>query len=221
LRYNTFLKSSSEPYVTDEQLEELLDDMIYSGDVEGYARRRAQEVVNEDFLDYLKERVGDCQDDDEKQVLDDIINLVSEKLRLTDGLVDSEVSFAERLDKILFTAPQNRRKLIEDNIVEMTAGFVDYVQRELKETADADSKVVLASILSFIGQAKGADLLGKDVEVLAGADATLGEEFAKKSAILEGPAVPTGDKNEQILAGLIFSTNDVLEDVLNNVSELT
>jgi hypothetical protein len=191
-----------EVFVTDEQLEELLDDMIYSGDIEGYARRRAKDVISEDFLDYLQERLGSCQDDDEKQVLVDIISLVSEKLRLTDGLVDSEVSFAERLDRILFTAPNQRKNLIEDNVQEMTAGFIDYVQRELKDTSDGDSKVVLASILQLVGQAKGADFLGADAAVLSRADASLGDQFAKATSdVLSAGGigeVPIGSKYEQV-----------------------
>lgn len=86
--------------------------------------------------------------------------MVQEKLRLTDGIADSGVVFERRLDKILFAPPNARRDFIKQNAAEMTAGFVEYVQSELKQMADQDSKVVLASVLQMIGQVKNEDLLG-------------------------------------------------------------
>jgi len=124
--------------------------------------------------------------------------------------------FENRLDKILFTAPNLRRNLIEEKLDEMTDGFVEYVQSEMKTTMDSDSKVVLASILQMIGQLKNADLLGKNANVLKEADASLGEQFAKKADIVLQKDV-VGERNEIILASLMFSQNDILEDVLNNV----
>ena len=39
---------SSQP-LSDETLEEWLDDMIYSGDIEGFIRKRSRDVVSDDF----------------------------------------------------------------------------------------------------------------------------------------------------------------------------
>eukprot|EP00596_Hydrurales_sp_CCMP1899_P009979 CAMPEP_0119051438 /NCGR_PEP_ID=MMETSP1177-20130426/73051_1 /TAXON_ID=2985 /ORGANISM="Ochromonas sp, Strain CCMP1899" /LENGTH=615 /DNA_ID=CAMNT_0007030637 /DNA_START=289 /DNA_END=2136 /DNA_ORIENTATION=+ len=211
-------------------MEEWLDDMIYCGDIEGYIRRRSKDVVTDDFREYLDERLEACHDQDEKQVLSEIALMVGEKLRISDGLADSEEVFESRLDRVLFTAPNQRKAFIKENIEEMSLGFVEFVQREMKETADGDSKVVFASILQLIGQVKGADLLGSFAGILAGADSSLGDQFAPASSpLLDGvgnldeakeEGTKLGDKNEQILASLLFSENDILEDVLNNLHEI-
>lgn len=206
-------------YVTDEQMSDWLDDMIYSGDIPGYMLRNSKDVVTEDFFEYLGERIESCDDPDEKRVFQDVYKMLEERLRMTDGLIDSGVVFENRLDKILFTAPNLRKALIEEKLDEMTDGFIEYVQKELKTTSDSDSKVVLASILQMIGQLKNADLLGKDATVLKAADATLGDQYAKKPDLLLQKDV-VGDRNEIILASLMFSKNDILEDILNNVSIL-
>jgi uncharacterized protein (DUF2267 family) len=206
--------------VTDEQLAEWLDDMIYSGDIPGYMLRNSKDVVTEDFLEYICERINGCDDADEKRVFKDIEKMLQDKLRMTDGLFDSGIVFENRLDKILFTAPNLRKALIEEKIDDMTDGFIEYVQKELKTTTDSDSKVVLASVLQMIGQFKNSDLLGKDVSVLKAADASLGDQFAKKPDIFLQKDV-VGNRNEVILASLMFSNNDILEDVLNNVRDTT
>jgi hypothetical protein len=120
---------------------------------------------------------------------------------MTDGITDSGVVFEKRLDKILFAPPNARRDYIKENINDMTLGFIEYVQNELKVMTDADSKVVLASVLQMIGQAKNEDLLGTDVSVLTQADGNLGDEYAKKTT-LEGTS-DIMNKNEQILAGTL------------------
>jgi hypothetical protein len=201
------LYSSPQP-ISDETMEEWLDDMIYCGDIEGYIRRRSKDVVTDDFREYLDERLEACHDQDEKQVLSEIALMVGEKLRISDGLVDSEEVFESRLDRVLFTAPNQRKAFIKENIEEMSLGFVEFVQREMKETADGDSKVVFASILQLIGQVKGADLLGSFAGILAGADSSLGDQFAPASSpLLDGvgnldeakeEGTKLGDKNEQV-----------------------
>lgn len=198
--------SSPQP-ISDETMEEWLDDMIYCGDIEGYIRRRSKDVVTWDFRDYLDFRLGDCQDEDEKQVLTEITQLLAEKLRLSDGLVDSKEVFESRLDKLLFTSPNQRKAFIQENIGEMSLGFVEYIQSEMKDTTDSDSKVVYASILQLIGAAKGSDLLGSLAGILSGADSSLGDQFAAPASILLGDSSladakeagqKVGDRNEQV-----------------------
>lgn len=213
------LQSSAEP-VSDETLEGWLDDMIYSGDIDGFIRRRAKDVINEDFDEYLQERLEACDDEDEKKVLIEIAAIVSSKLRTAEDVGDGAQQYEARLDKILFTAPNARKELIESNMEEMTQGFIEYIQTEMKSNIDTDSKVVYASILQLIGQTKGDDLLGKDASILSQADSSLGDQFKVESKLLEGglDTSKVGDRNERILAALMFSPNDILEDVLNNVS---
>jgi hypothetical protein len=43
---------------------------------------------------------------------------------------------------------------IEENVNEMTDGFIAFVQKELKGSDDTDSKVVIASLLQLIGQVR-------------------------------------------------------------------
>jgi hypothetical protein len=57
---------------TDEIMEEWLDDMIYSGDVEGFIRRKTSDVLTENFYNYLEERLTGCHDEDELQVLSEV-----------------------------------------------------------------------------------------------------------------------------------------------------
>ena len=199
--------------ITDEMMEEWLDDMIYSGDIEGYIRRQAKEVVSADFKEYLDERLAACHDEDEKRVLSEIAQILAVKLAVTEGLVDSDELFASRLDKILFTAPNLRKTYIQNNVEDMTPTFIDFIQKELKSTKDSDNKVVYASLLMLIGQTKGSDLLGADAALLSEADGSLGDQFKKVESDLladgtdlnEAKKTKVSDRNEQILAGLFFS----------------
>ena len=211
-----FVSSKPVVYVTDEQLEGWLDDMIYSGDVKGYIKKNALNVITEDFAEYVEERINASGDADEIVALNEVLSIVNGRLQLTDGLVNSDEVFEKRLDRILFTPPNQRSKWLEDNRGDLTGGFVEYIQNEMKIATDSDSKVVLASILQLIGQATGKELLEKDVskELFQSADATLGDQFKKEVKTIDSNF---RDKNEQILAGLMFSNNDILEDVLNNL----
>jgi len=205
-------------YVTDEQLEGWLDDMIYSGDIDGYIKRNAKNVMNNDFLEYLTERKESSNDEDELKVYDEIYNKISAKVIQSDGSSDSGILFEKRLDSILFTPPNQRKSIIEENIKDMTPGFIEYVQDELKTSPDKDSKVVLASILQLIGQVKNIDniLAADEAKILAkNADATLGDQFKKETTDVKDEIV--GNPNDQILASLLFSERDILEDVLNNL----
>jgi hypothetical protein len=65
-RSSIMTRYSSPQPISDETMEEWLDDMIYCGDIEGYIRRRSKDVVTDDFREYLDERLQDCQDEDEK-----------------------------------------------------------------------------------------------------------------------------------------------------------
>ena len=225
--------SNIEIEYTDEEYEELLDEMIYSGDFVGFMRRKAKQIISEDFLDFLQEREKTAIDLDDKNVLNEIIGMIQDKLRLSDGMTNSESVFDERLDKILYTAPNKRLQYIEDIKDDMTEGFITHVKKLLNADKDIDNKVVFASILQLISKVKGVDYVGQEASLLNRADSSLGEEFAKESTsalITDGDSLATsqpagrkvdpGDKNEQILAGLLFSKNDILEDVLNNVSQV-
>jgi hypothetical protein len=205
-------------YVTDEQLEGWLDDMIYSGDIDGYIKRNAKNVMNNDFLEYLTERKESSNDEDELNVYDEIYNKISAKVIQSDGSSDSGILFEKRLDSILFTPPNQRKSIIEENMKDMTPGFIEYVQDELKTSPDKDNKVVLASILQLIGQVKNIDniLAADEAKILAkNADATLGDQFKKETTDVKDEIV--GNPNDQILASLLFSDRDILEDVLNNL----
>ena len=119
--------------------------MIFSGDMIGYVRRNAKSVLTNDFLLFLNEKLenfgNNDEDEDEKNVLVEVIAIINEKLKQTDGLVDSAVIFESRLDKILFAPPNQRKTYIEENIEDMSVGFVEYIQRELRASPDTDSKV--------------------------------------------------------------------------------
>jgi len=194
--------------------------MIFSGDMNGYLRRNAADLLCPEFVDFLEKRSAEEKDDEERAAIEQALSLVKAAMDLTDGMGQmSGVAFESRLDKILFAAPSKRKAFIESIADEITPGFVDYVQKELKETADQDSKVVLASILKFIGEVKKQDVVGGAAVLLNEADESLGEEFAKKNnANAELVAeLAVSNRNEQILAGLMFSNNDPIEDILNNL----
>jgi hypothetical protein len=173
-------------FATPAAMTEWLDDMIYSGDIAGFVRRRSKDMLKDEFLTFVEDRIETCDDEDELSVLNEIADIIAGKLDLTDGMQDAGEVFERRLDKILFVPPAKRRAFIEENVADMTLGFIDYVQGELKGMADTDSKVVMASVLQMIGTAKQTDLLGGDASILEGADESLGEEYAKKkSSVLQ------------------------------------
>jgi hypothetical protein len=193
----------------DDQMEDLLDEMIYSGDFTGFVRRKSNQVLSEEFLEYLQEREKSAEDIETKTVVHEIMNLVSEKIRLSDGMVNGELIFEERLDKILYTAPNKRLQYIEENISDMTDGFIAHIKKQMTNDKDIDNKVVFASILKLISQVKGYDLLGAEAVLLSQADSSLGDQFAKpvsSGLITDGSpvdidsaaAVVPGDRNEQV-----------------------
>lgn len=216
--------------------------MIYSGDMSGYIRKNSKDVVDNEFLLFLKEKfeqydLTNADDADEREVIGQIIVMIEDKFRQTDGLVDSTAIFESRLDKILFAPPNQRKNYIQETVADMTEGFVEYVQKELRSSPDTESKVVLATILQLIGQVKQIQLdsrVESDMNILLKqADSTLGEQFtnnlgstiiegglAETTATLRSGGVKVGERNEQILASLMFSSNDILEDVLNNLHEI-
>eukprot|EP01041_Mallomonas_annulata_P004841 gene4841-9645_t len=206
----TYLRSS----LSDESMGEILEEMFFSGDIEGFMRRRSKDVLQDDFISFLSRRVENCEDDEEKQAISDVLNSISGKMMLTDGLGENtELVFDTRLDKILFTNPNKRSQWVTDNAAELTPGFIEYIKTELKNTPDRDSKVVLASVLQLIGQNKGQDLLGSDASLLV-VEPEVSFLNEAKSGLSEAALM---DRNEQILAGLMFSSSDLLEDVLNNI----
>jgi hypothetical protein len=75
---------------TDEIMEEWLDDMIYSGDVEGFIRRKTSDVLTENFYNYLEERLTGCHDEDELQVLSEVRAAVFKLMEFP-----SHIKFAE------------------------------------------------------------------------------------------------------------------------------
>lgn len=185
-----------------------LDDIIYSGDMYGAIQRRAKDVVNDDFLDFLDEKLAKSEDRDMKEVLSHIITLISNKLELNEGLADAGEVFEKRLNKILFTAPGKRKEYIESNKQDLSVGFIEYVQKELKATSDIDSKVVIASVLQMIGQAQDADLLGKEAYILQrmpslGSASLLLDSIGTNSEDLQRDMadkqqIQLGDRNEQV-----------------------
>lgn len=203
---------AQEVAVTDDELAELLDEMIYSGDFTGFMRKKTNQVVNEDFLEYLQEREQAADDEDDRAVYKEIITMVSDKIRLSDGIENVESVFEKRLDKILYAAPNKRKAWIEDNAEDMTEGFIAHIKKNMAVEKDIDNKVVFASILQLIGQVKGSDFLGEASVLLSRADASLGDQFAKpiSSIITEGTEVSDiktaekekaalGDRNEQVI----------------------
>eukprot|EP01035_Chromulina_nebulosa_P020381 gene20381-26450_t len=209
-----YCQSGSAPIISDETYDEWVDDIIYSGDMDGYIKGKAYDFVTEDFLGYLEEKISDSEDSDEVEVLKEITAIVENLLTKSDGLVDSTLDFERRLDRILFVAPQKRRDLIDQNINDYTPGFISFLQEEIKKSSDSDSKVVLASILQMIGQVKNEDLLGGESAYLSKLISSI-DPKPQSQELNSGVSVQ--DTNEQILAGLVFSKNDVLEDILNNL----
>ena len=156
------LLSMSTRIEEDDEYEELLEEMIYSGDFTAFIRKKSKDIITTDFLDFLQEREKSAEDIDDKTVLSEIINIINNKIRLSDGMGGNvESIFEARLDKILYTAPNKRQLYIEENIEDMTDGFIDHVKRQMSTDKDIDNKVVFASILKLISQVKGTDLLGK------------------------------------------------------------
>jgi hypothetical protein len=201
-----------------------IEEMIYSGDMAGYVNRYSTDLVCEEFEEFLGERVQACDDEDERIAVTEALNLISRQLRSTDGMgADSDLVFENRLNQILFTAPNRRKQFIKDNLEEMTDGFIDYIQQDIKNSDDQDSKVVLASVLKTISTVKGQDVIGGASAMLQFADETLGDEFKKEDTLAKfsgQTASFVGDRNEKILGALMFSERDILEDVLNNLHEI-
>ena len=221
------MKLMAEPS-NEEIMEGWITDMIYSGDMEGYVRRFGKDILCEEFVEYLGEKIETADDEDERQTMNEVLSLIEAGVKSTDGLgQDSTMIFENRLNQILFTAPNQRKTFIEENLSDISDGFVQYTQETLMDTTDTDSKVVIASILKMIGEVKGVDLLGGAESMLQFADKSLGDDFDKTDVALEDALAEAaakgntvGDRNERILAALMFSQRDILEDVLNNLHEI-
>ncbi len=80
----------------DARFDDLLDEMIYSGDAEGYIRKKSKDIISDEFLDFLREKYESLTEEDEKEVVKAVIDVVDDKLTLTDGIVDSAIVFEKR-----------------------------------------------------------------------------------------------------------------------------
>jgi hypothetical protein len=62
----------------DDHMEEILEDIIFSGDVAGFVRK-SKDVLEPDFKTFLDGRMSSCHEDDERRILTEIIQLVTAK----------------------------------------------------------------------------------------------------------------------------------------------
>jgi hypothetical protein len=84
-------------------MEEWLDDMIYSGDVEGFIRRKTSDVLTENFYNYLEERLTGCHDEDELQVLSEVRAAVFKLMEFPSHIKFAEDFSESELDDFLQT----------------------------------------------------------------------------------------------------------------------
>eukprot|EP00607_Mallomonas_marina_P007390 CAMPEP_0182420442 /NCGR_PEP_ID=MMETSP1167-20130531/5244_1 /TAXON_ID=2988 /ORGANISM="Mallomonas Sp, Strain CCMP3275" /LENGTH=631 /DNA_ID=CAMNT_0024596389 /DNA_START=25 /DNA_END=1920 /DNA_ORIENTATION=+ len=197
--------------LSEDSMSEVLEEMIFSGDVEGFVRRRAKDVVQEEYVSFLNNKLTECDDDDEKTAISDVLAIIKEKMRVTEGLGENTgLVFESRLDKILFTNPSQRLEWMKENREELSEGFIEYVKEEMKNNDDADNKMVIASVLQLIGQVTNTDVLGSDTSLLDQSASLIGSDPKISDDVVM-------NRNEQILAGLMFSQGDLLEDVLNSI----
>lgn len=201
--YGTDIRQSSlvlrmmDDELTDAELEEILDEMLYSGDVEGCIRKRVKYLMNDNFLGFVEEKMEKSEDEDEKIVMKEIITNIEERITAAGGLSDSTSDFEKRLDKILFTPPNKRRQYIEEISGELSPAFLDYVKTQMQQAEDPDVKIVMATVLQIMGDTTGSDLLGRSKALLRGADGSLGKEFEKETStsdVLQLGSEPFGDK---------------------------
>ncbi len=211
-----------------ETMQGWLNDMIFSGDMEGYIRRYGSLLLCDEFIIYLEDQIGTTEDEDEKTTFTMALNLIQKAVSATDGVGgDSGLVFEHRFNDILFTAPSQRKAFIEANLAAITPGFIDYIRDNIKTTQDRSSKVVIASILKLIGEVKNNDFLGDATALLHEfkVDGAL-EDVSQESKdggsgsgkMNKDGAV--GARNEHILASLTFTSNDLMEDILNNLHEI-
>ena len=192
---------------SDEAVEVWLDSMMYSGDLNGYIRKNIKTILNDNFIGFVEEKLEETEDEDEKLVMKQIVTVLDAKLAKVDSEADGGVAYTKRLDKILFVRPNQRRVHIEETKDDISAGFVEYVQQELRATEDLDSKVVLATVLQLVEEIKGVDMLGSNSYLLQGADSSLVDQFKKKEegvarwageGAVVGDGGVIGDRNEQV-----------------------
>ena len=184
-----------------------------------------------EFVEFLTKKTSETDDDDERSAIQEALSMVQKGMDQTDGLGGSSAEvFEKRLDGILFIPPNQRKAHLEEIKEDLTLSFIEYVQIQMNEADDTDEKVVFATILKSIGEVKNDNLLGGASVLLQQADGSLGEEYAEKE---EDPnkdgasyqsqfqqEMGIANRNEQILAALMFSQNDVMEDILNNLHEI-
>lgn len=210
---------------------EWLDDMIYSGDMAGYLKRNENDMLCDEFVDFLTQKSSTVDDDDEKAAIQEALIMVKAGMDMTDGLGGSSGEvFEKRLDGILFIPPNQRKAHLEDIVDDLTISFIEYVQKEMTDSDDTDTKVVIATILKLIGEVKSENVLGGASVLLSQADGSLGDEYAEKSQNDSNDPnsfqsqfqqeMGITNRNEQILASLMFSQNDIMEDILNNLHEI-
>ena len=187
-------------------------------------------MICEEFVDFLQKKVEKADDEDEKAAIQEALDMVKAGMDLTGGLGGStDEIFEKRLDGILFIPPNQRKAHLEEISEDLSLSFIEYVQKEMNEAEDTDTKVVIATILKLIGEVKNDNVLGGASVLLSQADGSLGEEYEEKSTSPNDPnsfqsafqqEMGIANRNEQILAALMFSHNDIMEDILNNLHEI-
>ena len=159
--------------------------------------------------------------------------MIQENMKLTDGYGGNigEI-YEKRLNNILFISPNQRKSYLNEISNDLTLSFIEYIQKEMNDTNDVDTKIVFATILKLIGDIKNDDnLLGDSSSLLLQADSSLGDEYDDNDNINSKDSFNSYqsqfqqemgiiNRNEQILASLMFSQNDIMEDILNNLHEI-
>lgn len=198
-----------DPLLLSEKIfDQLFDDILYSGgDIESVQRRNPKVFIHPKFLAFLKQKLGSLNDDDERSVIQGVLGMIAEQVQLSDGLgQDSELLYEKRLDNIVFANPAERKHVLQEMKEDLTVGFINFLQGELRSTKDLDVKVVIAEILHEISELQGGDYLDSSERALI----AKGSESANSDAVRETAnnlqrLSKLGDRNDQVNHSLFFS----------------
>lgn len=146
--------------LSESAMERLLEDVLYSGDVEAVYRRNSRTFLHQKFYSFLKEKLNSFDDDDERTIVQNVLGMIESQIQLSDGMgQDSDLLYERRLDKIVFANPSERSQVLKELQDDLSPGFISFLQSEMKSSKDLDVKVVIAEILHEISVMKGGEYL--------------------------------------------------------------
>ena len=199
--FPSFSHKGDNPGVQESSMSLIVEDILFSGDVESVYRRNTKMFSSLQFLSFLQNKLLQLgiSEAEEKEILQETIQRVQHILSSTDGMgTDSEIIYEKRLDKIVYSNPGERKNVLEEMKGDLTLGFIQFIETELQNSNDIDIKIALSEILGTIELVKGSHHSAEGILTTAPINSSCVNNDRYQHNFQE--SVRLGDRNERVIS---------------------